>query len=681
LFAEEIVRSLVDQGLLRQDGGDGWTLAAGVELGPIAIPSTLQALMQERIDRLDSVAKQTLQVAAVIGRTFKYGLLASVLDGTDQLDAQLAALERAMLIQRVGAGPAAEYQFQHALTRETAYQMILLRQRRRLHRQFGEALERIYAEMLEERLGLAGYEAAIADHFDRSGEARRAVDWYKRAGDQAAMQYAHAEALRCYSRAVALLADDDAGERFEIVLERERVLDLRGERESQQADLAMLAKLADTMDDDQLRCEVILRRAQFADAIGDYDTAIGSAQQAIQLAGATHAVGSEARAHVIWGTALWHQGAFADGRAPFQRALTLARAGELSRTEADALRGLGIIAEAEGDLVSAHAAFEHSLEFMRSLSDQRGEGAALNSLGLVAYYQRAFADARRYFDESLRLRRSIGDRRGQGTTLNNLGIVACAQGEFSDAQRWLEEALQLTKEINDREGESSALEVLGALALYTGDLGCAEQRLNDALRIFQEIGDQVGESEVLANLSLLDHYRDANAMAETHGHAAVQLARAVGTWRGQVRALTCLGHALLGLGQADAAADAYRTALELPFEEGSQALVVEARAGLARVHLRQGEYERARVQIDEIAKYLARDTLAGAEDPIRVYLTCWEVLSDVEHCRARNALQAGWAMLQRWAEHLDDDARRRALLTNVPSHRALSSAWEQTYPC
>jgi predicted ATPase len=671
LFAEEIVRSLIDQGHVTQVVDGRRQLVAGADLSHVTIPTTLQALMQERIDRLPVTAKQTLHVAAVIGRTFKRALLEAALDNTDALDDHLAALEHSMLIVRRRSEMGDEFQFQHALTWDAVYQVILHRQRRRLHRHVGEALERIYADMLEERLGLAGYEAAIAAHFDNGGEAPRAMAWYRRAGAQAAMQFAHAEALRCFTRALALLTDDDVAQRFEIVLERERVLDLRGERGAQQADLATLAALADALDDDQLRCDAILRRARFAEVTGDYDTAISSAQRVIELAGASNAVGAEALAHVTWGSALWHQGAFADGRAPLERALALARASGMTRTEADALRGLGIIAEAEGDLAGARTAFEHSLDLMRTLADQRGESAALNSLGLVAHFQRAFDDARRFFDQSLRLRQAIGDRRGQGTTLNNLGIVACAQGEFSEAQRWLEEALQLTLEINDREGESSALEVLGALALYTGDFGRAEQLLNDALRTFQEIGDQVGECEALANLSLLAHYQGADATAEAHSRAAVRLARAVGTWSGQVRALTCLGHALFGLGQVDAAEEAYRTALELPYNRAALTLAIEARAGMARIGLAQGARDLAQRQVDAIEEHLQHDTLAGAEDPIRVYLTCWETLKGDDDSRARHALHAGWELLQ-----YDNAAQRHALLHNVPSHRALLDVWK-----
>ncbi len=76
LFVEEVIRMLIDQGVIFHDGS-GW--AAGVEFDEIEIPDNLQGLLLARIDRLPEDVKLVLRVAAVIGRQFPVRVLARVL--------------------------------------------------------------------------------------------------------------------------------------------------------------------------------------------------------------------------------------------------------------------------------------------------------------------------------------------------------------------------------------------------------------------------------------------------------------------------------------------------------------------------------------------------------------------------------------------------------------------------
>ena len=63
-FAEEIVRDLVERGVLR---GRARRLHRRADVAEVSVPATLQATIAARIDRLDPAAKRTLNAAAVIG--------------------------------------------------------------------------------------------------------------------------------------------------------------------------------------------------------------------------------------------------------------------------------------------------------------------------------------------------------------------------------------------------------------------------------------------------------------------------------------------------------------------------------------------------------------------------------------------------------------------------------------
>src|SRR5690606_37814147 len=89
LFVEEVVRTLIDRGVLvREEETLTWHVQAMVE--DIEIPDNLQALLTARIDRLDETAQRILQLAAVIGRSFQYRVLERIAEAGAALDEQLA---------------------------------------------------------------------------------------------------------------------------------------------------------------------------------------------------------------------------------------------------------------------------------------------------------------------------------------------------------------------------------------------------------------------------------------------------------------------------------------------------------------------------------------------------------------------------------------------------------------
>ena len=76
-YLEEIVRRLIDGGLLERQG-DRWIAAAGIE--DVEIPDTVQAVLASRIDLLDPLDKRVLQAASVVGRVFWIGPLGELTD-------------------------------------------------------------------------------------------------------------------------------------------------------------------------------------------------------------------------------------------------------------------------------------------------------------------------------------------------------------------------------------------------------------------------------------------------------------------------------------------------------------------------------------------------------------------------------------------------------------------------
>jgi class 3 adenylate cyclase len=200
-FVEEVVRALIDAGAVERDG-DAWR--ARPEISDIAVPESIQGVVLSRVDRLQEETRRVLQGASVIGRDFRRRLLAAVTRQEADLDRALWELEERALIVEGRVTPELEYSFQHQLTQETVYRNLLRRHRATFHRQVAEAIETLYADGLDE------FAEQLAYHYDRAGEAARAVAYLVQAGQKAAARFANQAAIAHYDRALQLVASGPA---------------------------------------------------------------------------------------------------------------------------------------------------------------------------------------------------------------------------------------------------------------------------------------------------------------------------------------------------------------------------------------------------------------------------------------------------------------------------------------
>ena len=195
LFVEELTKSVLESGLLREENG-AYVLACA--LTPLAIPSTLHDSLTARLDRLSPI-KEIAQVGSAIGREFSYRLLEAVSPiGGEALQDALQQLMEAELIFGRGAPPEATYMFKHALVQDTAYISMLRGRRQRIHADIAQALKERFAEEQHPA-------ALIAHHFTEAGLAEQAVPHWLSAAELALSQSAPAEAEHHASAGIALI--------------------------------------------------------------------------------------------------------------------------------------------------------------------------------------------------------------------------------------------------------------------------------------------------------------------------------------------------------------------------------------------------------------------------------------------------------------------------------------------
>jgi len=195
-FIEEIVQALFEDGTLVENG----VVKLAQPLTQIKVPATVQSVLAARLDRLPAQEKELLHTLAVLGREFPLGLVRCVThNSNDELEPMLSRLQAGEFIYEQPAFPEPEYIFKHALTREVAYQSLLIGRRKQIHQSAGEALESIYAEQLDDHL------SELAHHYSRSSNAPKAIEYLHRASGQAIDRSANAEAIAQLTAALDLL--------------------------------------------------------------------------------------------------------------------------------------------------------------------------------------------------------------------------------------------------------------------------------------------------------------------------------------------------------------------------------------------------------------------------------------------------------------------------------------------
>ena len=158
LFVEELLRILVDDGLLTRANG-GWGVAG--DLSAISIPPTIHALLTARIDRLEAEERAVAERASVVGRVFWWGAVSALSPSTvePRLTSLLQTLIRKELIRPEPSQVSQEdaFRFAHILIRDAAYHGIPKGLRAELHERLADWIEAAAKEVAGEYEEILGY--------------------------------------------------------------------------------------------------------------------------------------------------------------------------------------------------------------------------------------------------------------------------------------------------------------------------------------------------------------------------------------------------------------------------------------------------------------------------------------------------------------------------------------------
>ncbi|WP_019586623.1 ATP-binding protein [Deinococcus apachensis] len=693
LFTVELLRSLQERGDLVRDSAG--CLVVGPRLEFDTLPSRVEGVIEQRIGHLEEAQQEVLRVASVEGETFTAEVVAQVQglaprpllrDLSQHLEGRHGLVREGGEL-RAGRRRLTGYRFAHTLFQHYLYGELGQGERRLLHGEVGQALEELYAE--------APDPVVLAWHYDRAGEDERAAEFYRQAGEQAIRQGAPHEAERLLTRGLELTPERDVERRFELLLVREKALDLQGQREPQLRDVAALERLAEALDDDGRRCQAALRRVNHAQQVNDLPAAFAAAEWAMARAVAARHRDFQMEGDLARGGVLRRLGRLKEAESQLRRALQVAGPGA-GWIQAAALHELGWVAF-HHDLWEAQATFEQVLALYRQIGDLRGEQIAVKSLGIIALNLGDFPQATTLLRQSLAGARRLGDRRAEVHAELALGVLASNQRRFPEARALLETALEGSRQIGERQLEGGALLYLSRTRLGEGECVEAERFAQMALELYRRTGIPVKIVEAQHQLAYVEAVLGNLVEARALFEAAIEAIRPLDR--------DMLGHLLEDLAELELCQEHPERALELARQIGLTPVIEEARAllalerleeaeaafhayqrqyaheafkwiqsqtGLIRLEMAKARPERALRLVEALLPLLEQTHLL--DDWSETCLACFEVLWACGDARAASVLEQGWRLLERQASKLDGLDRER-FVNNIPGRRGLAAAW------
>ena len=418
------------------------------EGGAWPVPRGVSDLLRARLGQVEAAALQTLQAAAVIGRSFDLEAVQATSGRSDEeIISALEMLADRGIIAEVAEDPGAApwYDFTHDKLRALAYAETSLARRRLLHGRAATAL----AERARRRREGDAPAGQIAHHFRLAGLEAEAAAYSVRAGDHARALYANTEALAHY-RAALTLGHPDTGALYEAI-----------------GDLQTLA-------------------GEYATALDSLETAAAiSPTGSLALAALEHKLAMLHGRRADWTAAESHFAAAVDGLS------ASGDRGALARVYAD----WSLVAHQQGQVGRAADLAQVALEAAESAEDPRGLAQAHSILGILARNRGNLDEAVRHLALSLASAETLADPGMRSAALNNLALVRGARGEHEQAIAMAMEGLALCQRLGARHREAALHNNLADLMHAAGRPEDAMAHLKKAVVIFAEIGMGAGDAQ------------------------------------------------------------------------------------------------------------------------------------------------------------------------------------------
>jgi serine/threonine protein kinase/tetratricopeptide (TPR) repeat protein len=446
---------------------------------PMALPETVLAMVQARLEALEPEARRVLRAGSVFGQTFWRNAVVTLLAGEGS-DAHVTAWLDELCVREIVTRRdetkfrgEQEYVFRHAFVAEAAYSMLTIKDRTIGHKLAGQWLEK------------AGESEAVvlAEHFERGGEPKRAITFYRRAAAQALEGN---DLAACLQRADAGIACGAEGEVLgRLALRKAEAHRWRGENAAAKGCAGQALSLLPRGGRRWFLAagEAVEASARLADE-GDLHHAVDELCE-VSLAGTVtppHLMALTRAACVLMEVGNYPSAD--DLLRTIDAAYEKRKQDEDPRSVAHVYRTRGYRAHVGGDAASALSLYNVAIANFERAGDMRAACRCLVSAAAACIELGAYADAERALGDALASAERMGLSSVMATGWHHMGMLLARRDDTATAILREEAAAQAFETQGDRRMEGAA-RLYRALFLSMGaQLEQAEQETLAAIDAF-----------------------------------------------------------------------------------------------------------------------------------------------------------------------------------------------------
>lgn len=525
LYLEEVIRSLMNDGLLVQREDGRWQFSDTIT--SITVPDTLEGVLLARLDRLEELCRFTVQVASVVGRSFPYDVLTHTAETIYNLPVNeyLSELQIVEIIREAQRNPEVVYAFIHSLMQEVSYGTLAASARREYHRLIAQYLEDSRTHgwgRTESLLPL------IAHHAYEGSDWPRALKYQMKAGQQAQQLFANQEALDHYRKALHCAEQqsltETAVQRLAIHLALGQILVETGQYDGALVHLAEADKLAQYLEDEAAETAVCRWYARLYEVKSEYDTAREWVEKGLALESQKLSA-NYAQILMAAGLINIRQGRFDQALQYCQDVLAIGEQLDEVAVLARAYSLLGFI-YLRSDSNKAIEQFQKSFDLYNQAGHIQGQALAHNLIANACFNLGRWAEAETHYLQAYQLFDQIGNKYNLAMAANNLGGIALKRGQYDAALMFYDEGLRSAEKIGGSAWMLGTFHMnLGWTYVYQNDVLQARTHLANSKRYFEEGKTREFMPELLRHQAEASLIAEEFAMAETQISESLSLAR------------------------------------------------------------------------------------------------------------------------------------------------------------
>jgi len=501
-FVEEVIKSLMEQELILREG-NRWKIK---EVSGIEFPETVKGVVKARIGRLDDECRNLLTTASFVGYDFGLEALRGVtgFEENKLVDLLEKMIRAGQIKARVVRGEDA-CSFTDAIVRDVVHEEVSPLMHRRLHHVVGNALEKVYADKIDEHL------AELAYQFLEGGEKAKALDYFLRAGEKAAKVYAHGEASTYFESALSLLEEiDGEPQRRGYVLEKlGDAKEALGDHDASMKHWNEALLLWKKLDEKEKVAGIHRKMANvLLYMMDDKEKAEEHCQEALRILEARPDSVELARLYSDRAWMQWYVGDLDTARSSAEKAIELAERLNAQDVVADSYRKLGVALAAR----DPKKAIEYKEKALKIALDNNCLDVAVGAYNSIAV-SRPRRKRGEPYEKGYELAGKIGDMWYRSRIAGNLAVGMIFAGSIDKALSLAEETLALARKAGQLANISIGLGVFGYAHSVLGEWEKSQQCLEESWSIAQRLKAFQLMSNIMSALGWLCLCREEYAKA------------------------------------------------------------------------------------------------------------------------------------------------------------------------